>query len=89
MSEFCLIHLPQHASEGRPAMARANWCMEIVSSEVMSLTTLAKEAKVGIIGGVSADMTVDFVNKLVKWSNEGKDEQKGATLMFFVQIQWF
>ncbi|GKA36149.1 probable amino-acid racemase [Tanacetum coccineum] len=34
-------------------------------------------AGVGIIGGVSADVTVDFVNKLVKWSNEGKDNGNG------------
>ncbi|GKD66443.1 probable amino-acid racemase [Tanacetum coccineum] len=34
-------------------------------------------AGVGIIEGVSADVTVDFVNKLVKWSNEGKDNGNG------------
>nr|GEW76287.1 probable amino-acid racemase [Tanacetum cinerariifolium] len=34
-------------------------------------------ARVGIIRGVSADVTLDFVNKQIKWSNEGKDNGNG------------
>ncbi|GJW95095.1 probable amino-acid racemase [Tanacetum coccineum] len=46
-----------------------------VSSSDPTKSSLLRQpnAGVGIIGGVSADVTVDFVNKLVKWSNEGKD----------------
>ncbi|GJV74318.1 probable amino-acid racemase [Tanacetum coccineum] len=50
-----------------------------VSSSDPTKSSLLRQpnAGVGIIGGVSADVTVDFVNKLVKWSNEGKDNGNG------------
>ncbi|PWA94781.1 hypothetical protein CTI12_AA056180 [Artemisia annua] len=38
---------------------------------------LCQPNAVGIIGGVSADVTLDFVNKLVSWSNKGNDDGKG------------
>ncbi|GJV97466.1 probable amino-acid racemase [Tanacetum coccineum] len=51
----------------------------LVSSSDPTKSSLLRQPNAGvrIIGGVSADVTVDFVNKLVKWNNEGKDNGNG------------
>lgn len=36
---------------------------------------LSQKNSVGIIGGVSTDVTLDFVKKLVNWSKEGKEDE--------------
>ncbi|GJY14255.1 putative ribonuclease H-like domain-containing protein [Tanacetum coccineum] len=75
--------IPEQLNVDRREFADAvNALTKICSSHLVGsgagiFSSAIPNAGVGIIRDVSADVTVDFVNKLVKWSNEGKDNGNG------------
>ncbi|XP_024971396.1 uncharacterized protein LOC112510270 [Cynara cardunculus var. scolymus] len=66
----------------RDNKSRSTKSFSVNSASVNSMNpikgcSLSQPDAVGIIGGVSADATLDFVRKLVNWSNEDKEDGNG------------
>nr|GEW36619.1 probable amino-acid racemase [Tanacetum cinerariifolium] len=74
-----IVVSPVAERNNKPTSTKRLGLNSSVSSSDPTKSSLLRQPNtgVGIIGGVSADVTLDFVNKLVKWSNEGKDDGNG------------